>query len=78
MLMTSWAIVCKITYLPPMRRNENESAVDFAARVKSAIAEAGGFVNLPWDGQVKRQKLKDELKKDQQERFAKRFQNWSC
>ncbi|KXJ81628.1 hypothetical protein RP20_CCG018418 [Aedes albopictus] len=30
MMMTSWAIVCDVWYLPPMTRGENESAIDFA------------------------------------------------
>lgn len=71
MLITSWAIVCDITYLPPMQRSENESAVEFSDRVKSAIAKAGGFVDLPWDGEVKRMKSKDHWKQKHQARFAK-------
>ncbi|KAK2713077.1 hypothetical protein QYM36_011687, partial [Artemia franciscana] len=44
--MTSWAIVCDVWYLPPMTRNEGESAIDFASRVKAAIARQGGLVDL--------------------------------
>lgn len=77
LLMTSWALVCKITYLKPMKRKENESAIDFANRVKNEIAEVGGFVNLPWDGQVKRMKAKDEWKEKQQNDFvAKLKKDW--
>lgn len=73
MMMTSWAIVCDVWYLPPMIRGENESAIDFANRVKSVIAKQGGLVDLVWDGQLKRMKPKKEWKEKQQEEFTKRL-----
>lgn len=73
MMMTSWAIVCDVWYLPPMTRDENESAIDFANRVKSVIAKQGGLVDLVWDGQLKRMKPKKEWKEKQQEEFTKRL-----
>ncbi|GAA6105568.1 glycerol-3-phosphate acyltransferase 3, partial [Tachysurus ichikawai] len=45
-MMTSWAIVCNVWYLPPMNRQDGEDAVQFANRVKSAIALQGGLVDL--------------------------------
>ncbi|XP_071538148.1 glycerol-3-phosphate acyltransferase 3 isoform X2 [Panulirus ornatus] len=48
MMMTSWAIVCDVWYLPPMIRRENESSIDFANRVKAEIARQGGLVDLVW------------------------------
>ncbi|KAI4459526.1 phospholipid acyltransferase [Holotrichia oblita] len=48
MMMTSWAIVCEVWYLPPMYRKEGENAIDFANRVKSVIAKQGGLVDLVW------------------------------
>ena len=48
MMMTSWAIVCDVWYLPPTTRQPNESAIDFANRVKASIASAGGLVDLMW------------------------------
>ena len=57
MMMTSWAIVCDVWYLPPMQKEENEDAVQFANRVKRKIAMAGGLVDLVWDGNLKRQVL---------------------
>nr|CAD7454532.1 unnamed protein product [Timema tahoe] len=48
MMMTSWAIVCDVWYLPPMYQQEGESAIDFANRVKSVIARQGGLVDLMW------------------------------
>ena len=48
MMMTSWAIVCDVWYLPPMMRREGEDAVNFANRVKAEIARKGGLVDLMW------------------------------
>ncbi|CAH1131540.1 unnamed protein product [Ceutorhynchus assimilis] len=73
MMMTSWAIVCDVWYLPPMHQEEGESSIDFANRVKSAIAKQGGLVDLVWDGQLKRSKPKKEWKERQQEEFSKRL-----
>ncbi|XP_076759004.1 glycerol-3-phosphate acyltransferase 4 isoform X4 [Xylocopa sonorina] len=73
MTMSSWAIVCDVWYLPPMYRNEGETAIDFANRVKSVIARQGGLVDLQWDGQLKRVKPKKELREKQQEEFSKRL-----
>ncbi|XP_053694669.1 glycerol-3-phosphate acyltransferase 3 [Sabethes cyaneus] len=73
MMMTSWAIVCDVWYLPPMVRGEGESAIDFANRVKSVIAKQGGLVDLVWDGQLKRMKPKKEWREKQQEEFTKRL-----
>ncbi|XP_063216201.1 glycerol-3-phosphate acyltransferase 3 isoform X2 [Bacillus rossius redtenbacheri] len=73
MMMTSWAIVCDVWYLPPMYQKEGETAIDFANRVKSVIARQGGLVDLMWDGQLKRMKPKKEWKEKQQEEFSKRL-----
>lgn len=73
MMMTSWAIVCDVWYLPPMYREEDETAIDFAKRVKSVIAQQGGLVDLMWDGQLKRMKPKKEWIEQQQEQFSKRL-----
>ena len=48
MMMTSWAIVCDVWYLPPMVRGEDEDAIQFANRVKNEIAKKGGLVDLMW------------------------------
>ncbi|XP_071634529.1 glycerol-3-phosphate acyltransferase 4 isoform X3 [Temnothorax longispinosus] len=73
MMMSSWAIVCDVWYLPPMYMKEGESAIDFANRVKSVIARQGGLVDLQWDGQLKRMKPKKEWREKQQEEFSKRL-----
>jgi len=75
MMMTSWAIVCDVWYLPPMYRQDGESAIDFANRVKSVIAKQGGLVDLVWDGQLKRMKPKKEWKEIQQIEFANRLKS---
>ncbi|XP_032570964.1 glycerol-3-phosphate acyltransferase 3 isoform X2 [Drosophila sechellia] len=75
MMMTSWAIVCDVWYLPPMYRQEGESAIDFANRVKSVIAKQGGLVDLVWDGQLKRMKPKKEWREIQQVEFANRLKS---
>ncbi|XP_060763674.1 glycerol-3-phosphate acyltransferase 3-like isoform X2 [Neoarius graeffei] len=49
-MMTSWAIVCNVWYLPPVTQQEGEDAVQFANRVKSLIARQGGLVDLSWFG----------------------------
>ncbi|ELW71424.1 Glycerol-3-phosphate acyltransferase 4 [Tupaia chinensis] len=70
-MMTSWAIVCSVWYLPPMTRETEEDAVQFANRVKSAIARQGGLVDLLWDGGLKREKVKDAFKEEQQKLYSK-------
>ncbi|KAK4808180.1 hypothetical protein QYF61_001212 [Mycteria americana] len=97
-MMTSWAIVCSVWYLPPMTRQVSkvnlayligylfgpllllnsvilpqpeEDAVQFANRVKSAIARQGGLVDLLWDGGLKREKVKDAFKEEQQKLYSK-------
>ena len=49
MMLTSWALVCDVWYLPPMRRLPNEYAIAFANRVKALIAQKGGLVDLQVD-----------------------------
>ncbi|KAL7647953.1 UNVERIFIED_CONTAM: hypothetical protein RMT77_001569 [Armadillidium vulgare] len=72
-MMTSWAIVCDVWYLPPMERREDESALNFAHRVKSAIAEKGGLMNVSWDGFLKAAPIKAEWKGKYQQAFAQQL-----
>uniref|UniRef100_A0A3B3Q9B0 Phospholipid/glycerol acyltransferase domain-containing protein n=1 Tax=Paramormyrops kingsleyae TaxID=1676925 RepID=A0A3B3Q9B0_9TELE len=134
-MMTSWAIVCNVWYLPPMQRQvgtwgatgrsttptlllprdhiycalryrvllltciclmlelrnsappecfllsssfatrfiflqEGEDAVHFASRVKAAIAHQGGLVDLSWDGGLKRAKVKDTYREQEQKKYS--------
>lgn len=48
MLLTSWAIVADVWYLPPVTQLEGESSITYANRVKSEIARQGGLVDLEW------------------------------
>lgn len=54
-----------------MYRDKDESAIEFASRVKSEIAKKGGLVDLEWDGQLKRKPVKPELLQRQQYEFCK-------
>lgn len=52
---------------------DHESAVDFANRVKKAIALRGGLIDLDWDGQLKRQKVKPEMKAKVQCEYSRKI-----
>lgn len=69
-MMSSWAIVVNVWYLPPMTSQDGEDAAQFANRVKSAIARRGGLLDLDWDGGLKRGKVKDSLKEEQQRKYS--------
>ncbi|KAJ7411377.1 Glycerol-3-phosphate acyltransferase 3 [Willisornis vidua] len=69
-VLTSWAIVCNVWYLPPMVKEEEEDAVHFANRVKAVIAAQGGMSMLPWDGGLKRKKVKESFKEEQQKKYC--------
>ncbi|XP_059214405.1 glycerol-3-phosphate acyltransferase 3 [Centropristis striata] len=69
-MMTSWAIVVNVWYLPPMTIQDGEDAAQFANRVKSAIAHQGGLLDLAWDGGLKRGKVKDSFKEEQQKQYS--------
>ena len=69
-LMTSWAVVADVWYLPPMDINEGETPIDFASRVKNLIADKGGLRDLQWDGQLKRKRVKSTYKQDIQKLYS--------
>uniref|UniRef100_A0A7N6F760 Phospholipid/glycerol acyltransferase domain-containing protein n=1 Tax=Anabas testudineus TaxID=64144 RepID=A0A7N6F760_ANATE len=69
-MMTSWALVCNVWYLPAMHQQQGEDAVQFANRVKSAIAHQGGLVDLQWDGGLKRAKVKETFKEWEQKKYS--------
>uniref|UniRef100_A0A7N8Y4Q0 Glycerol-3-phosphate acyltransferase 3 n=1 Tax=Mastacembelus armatus TaxID=205130 RepID=A0A7N8Y4Q0_9TELE len=69
--MTSWAVVVNVWYLPPMSlQQDGEDAAQFANKVKSAIARQGGLLDLAWDGGLKRGKVKDTLREEQQRMYS--------
>lgn len=72
-ILTSWALVCDVWYLPPQRQKPDEDAAQFAKRVKSEIARQGGLVDLDWDGQLKREKPKLSFLLKQQEEYSRRI-----
>ncbi|CAI4229393.1 unnamed protein product [Auanema sp. JU1783] len=76
-MMTSWAIICNVWYLPAMTKLPEEDAVDFANRVKKEIARKGGLVDLEWDGQLKRTKVPKKLVAKQQEKYAHRMSRYT-
>lgn len=75
LMMTSWAIVVDVYYLPPMKILPDENSVDFARRVKAAIAKQGGFVDLEWDGGLKRALPKADFKAEEQRKFYEQLKN---
>ena len=74
MMMTSWAIVADVWYLPPMTRKPEEDAITFANRVKREICLQGGLVDLDWDGMLKRQRPKAALLAQAQQEISKRYE----
>lgn len=52
-LMTCWAVVCDVYYMPPQTIREDETSVQFANRVKKQIAEKAGLECVAWDGYLK-------------------------
>lgn len=73
MILTSWALVVDIWYLPPMTMEPGEDAVHFANRVKSEIARQGGLVDLDWDGGLKRSQPKPTMKQTLQAEYSARL-----
>uniref|UniRef100_A0A0R3S6Q6 PlsC domain-containing protein n=1 Tax=Elaeophora elaphi TaxID=1147741 RepID=A0A0R3S6Q6_9BILA len=72
-MLTSWAIICDVWYLEPMKKFPNENAVDFANRVKKEIAMRGGLVDLQWDGELKRSRVPTKLILHQQQKYFRRL-----
>ncbi|KAJ1542588.1 1-acylglycerol-3-phosphate O-acyltransferase 6 (lysophosphatidic acid acyltransferase, zeta), partial [Nowakowskiella sp. JEL0078] len=52
-LMSRWAFVADVWYLPPMLKLEHETPSDFANRVKELISRQARLRNLSWDGYFK-------------------------
>lgn len=48
MVMTSWAIVCDVWFLPSMAMYPTENASQFAARVKKVIAVQAELIEINW------------------------------
>nr|CDS28303.1 glycerol 3 phosphate acyltransferase 3 [Hymenolepis microstoma] len=68
-MMTSWAMVVDVWYLPPETALPGEDGISFSSRVKRKIATCGGLVDLEWDGELKRSQPKPNLRIAQQKLF---------
>jgi glycerol-3-phosphate O-acyltransferase 3/4 len=69
-LMTSWAVVCDVHYLPPMTIDEGETTVQFAGRVKRKICESAHLIDVNWDGFLKRHRISTKFLEQRQKAFA--------
>ncbi|KAJ3183862.1 hypothetical protein HDU87_005978 [Geranomyces variabilis] len=52
-LMTRWALVADVWYLPPRSKKPDQTSVEFANEVKAEISAVAGLKNLSWDGYFK-------------------------
>lgn len=62
-IMTRWCLVADVWWLEPQSIRPNESAIEFAYRVKALISETAGLQNLSWDGYLKNYMAPAELVK---------------
>jgi hypothetical protein len=72
-LMTRWCMIADVWWLPPQRRAQGETSIDFAKRVKAMISEAAGLKNLSWDGYLKnfvRQHDHEKLRRSSQAKYV--------
>ncbi|XP_047128511.1 glycerol-3-phosphate acyltransferase 3 isoform X1 [Hydra vulgaris] len=72
-MVTSWAIVCDVWYLPAAEKLPGEDAVQFANRVKKDIARQGGLVDMSWDGGLKREAVPPKFLQEQQKILANKI-----
>ena len=56
-----------------MAQKESEDAATFAARVKTEIVKKGSFVDLDWDGMLKRTTPKLDRMYEQQQKYVSRL-----
>jgi glycerol-3-phosphate O-acyltransferase 3/4 len=69
-IWTSWALVADVYFLEPMKQQEQESATEFAARVKRAICAAAGLKPVEIDGYYKRMQVSDKYVRARQKHVA--------
>lgn len=78
-MMTSWAVVCNVFFLPPQNRLKDESAQQFAERVQQLIASRAQLNVAPWDGYLKYYNLgvkKPDLIEKRRRAFADNLQQY--
>uniref|UniRef100_A0A7N0VB07 Phospholipid/glycerol acyltransferase domain-containing protein n=1 Tax=Kalanchoe fedtschenkoi TaxID=63787 RepID=A0A7N0VB07_KALFE len=71
-LMTSWAVVCDVWYLEPQTKKPEETAIEFAERVRDIIAVRAGLKKVPWDGYLKYTRPSPKHRELKQRSFAER------
>lgn len=81
-IMTRWCLVADVWWLEPQSIRPNESAIEFAYRVKALISETAGLQNLSWDGYLKNYmapaelvKLRDDAQEHYRELLKKRLKS---
>ncbi len=72
-LMTSWAVVADVWFLPRQEIGEGESPEQFADRVQTMIAETAGLIKVNWSGYLKRERVNPKFLQDRQKYFADRL-----
>jgi len=72
-IMTSWALVCDVRYLPGQHMEEGENPISFASRVKALIASKAKLINVPWDGFLKYVQPNKKFLEHRQQVFAERL-----
>lgn len=63
-LMTSWALVADVYFLPPQKIQEGESAEQFAARIQRMIADVAKLRIVSWDGYLKYYSLAEKVRRE--------------
>jgi len=61
-MITRWKTDASVWWMPPTARGDEETAAEFAARVKKRISERAGLKNLVWNGYLKHCTTPDEMK----------------
>ncbi|KAJ4913949.1 glycerol-3-phosphate acyltransferase 9 [Raphanus sativus] len=69
-LMTSWAVVCEVWYLEPQTIRPDETAIEFAERVRDMISHRAGLKKVPWDGYLKYSRPSSKHSERKQQSFA--------
>lgn len=60
-IMTSWALVADVYFLPPQTKLESETSAEFATRVQELIAKVAKLRIVPWDGYLKYYNLAEKV-----------------
>lgn len=84
-LMTRWVNKVDVYWVPPVKRETNETSVDFTNRVKALISEKAGLKNLSWDGYLKnyrpnsekQAKMRSKTRQDYQLELKSKLALWS-